>query len=78
MPASIPSMKALLILEFVIFGCSPIPVISVAAQITTGSVSGIVVCNDTNAPARGATVSLIALDRFLPEKAIVRLTTGFD
>jgi len=44
-----------------------VPVLSVAAQSGGGSVSGLVICNDTNTPARGATVYLIPLASVLSQ-----------
>jgi protocatechuate 3,4-dioxygenase beta subunit len=42
------------------------PVALLEAQSATGSVTGNVLCNDGNFPARGAKVELIPLDRLLP------------
>ena len=59
-------MKAFLILRLLVFGWL-ISVLPIAAQGAGGSVFGLVVCNDTNAPARGAHVYLVPLDPFLPQ-----------
>lgn len=60
-------MKVFLMLRLLVSGWLMISVLPVAAQGAGGSVFGLVVCNDTNAPARGAHVYLIPLDSFQPD-----------
>jgi len=42
---------------------------SLRAQLPSGSISGHVLCNDGNVPARNAKVKLVPLDQFLPRSA---------
>ena len=67
-------MKVPPILRFLVFGCGSVFILPLAGQTAGGSVVGLVVCNDTNAPARGAHVYLIPLDHSHPQDP----TSGAD
>src|ERR1700738_2408553 len=60
-------MRVPVVLRSIVLGISLTAIHAITAQNMRGSVSGLVVCNDTNAPARGARVELIPIDRVLPQ-----------
>lgn len=61
------TMNAVLIFRSLIFGSLLLSILPVEPQTAGGSVSGLIVCSDSNAPARDANVALIPLSRILPQ-----------
>lgn len=69
-------MDVALIFRSLVLGSLLLSVVPVEAQTSGGSVSGLIVCSDSNAPARDANVALIPVNRILTQTPTLDSSTS--